>query len=1240
MKLLAAFLLLLVTRVNDLVVEDTGDDAKWFSEAVQEHDLYFRYQHGAVTDLYPHEEEEAVATNFKRGILSSLQMTVSPTSDMDIIVSEVDVSGECDVKYSMEMDPNPLITKTKMGCHANTYIPYLPHSYYTNTKANSHLPFMKNSHVCHIHGKEGTGPRGDIDVAGGGGMWEKVICSEEVQVHHHLTPNSNRSSLATVSMSSTLMLEEGPKPMDGNFSNGDVLRKTVSLVADLKAAVNFAEMKKLSNQNVKEQLDSVLESLSTSEDSEPDDLRPRLFSTLVHLLSHLNVEELEDVWSSSSSENTHRKILVDGLLVCDANPCHSLVAQLAQDQGMLSQGQLNMWLAGIHMHTSAHLEFVTKLLVFSTISFKSALLPLRSFLEYVDQQVGVSCGHGKTRQQQEHIKLVMRALGNAGVFPSKDFPERCYLNRTLSPELRIAALQSYRRSGCSGVEAPWKLLEDGREKSEVRIAAYLALVPCATYTSGFFTRIHKLLQQEKVQQVYSFIWTHVKNLVDKPGPSKHDQELSKLARQHTLPNKFNNDAFRTSGNFRYTHFSESMNLGGSVDANVVFSHESYVPHQISANLTLDLLDNSFNFLDIGGEFSGIENLIESYFGKDAYFSNKDVLKILHNLRPKRNIVHEDKIQEFQKKFDTKKKNQLEWEKNEEEAKPSFYVRMFGNEILYVENMLQHSPAQLLYQLIQELSSPKTFKILDQEYMTPTLLGFPLRLKVNATASVSLQHELTFRSTKNLGLQLEGSLTPSVVAAMDEMLLVDAFVSSSGLRRSSTQVAKTTIGGKFLVQENEVVEIQLSVPNSEVMKMSSSARVALLNSDGKWVEPKSKTVPVESCIDTVSEMVGLEVCTSLSHGQYEVDGELVTAEPSEMNFLIKKTDSFNYYKLYITQQESIIEALFDTPGSSIDRKIHFLFNVNPDREGGYIVVRGAGYGIKGQYKDSDGYSGLQLEYLQESKVSGELEISMKKQVESLRQEYIPKFLVSVGPDKFTLEGKWKHMIDEDTKNLEASWEIEGAWHKTEPNMVTQAFGRVSGTFMTGQDNFKLDLNTEYGSESSDSHSITLTLNNNHTLHGDMSIFAGYASLQISQIPAGITMEYESRPDLFELNTNTSLQDTQVSSQVVVKNVMSTAVQDTQLTLSLASKQLDIDYKASGIYKVSDNGFQAEAELNFDSSFKSKFLIMYLFEDEPLHVLAGLHLTLNDFIFQIGHSIDMSQPDHLLITYSACKVQDLG
>lgn len=303
-------------------------------------------------------------------------------------------------------------------------------------------------------------------------------------------------------------------------------------------------------------------------------------------------------------------------------------------------------------------------------------------------------------------------------------------------------------------------------------------------------------------------------------------------------------------------------------------------------------------------------------------------------------------------------------------------------------------------------------------MTPTLLGFPLRLKINATASVNLQHEHTFHNTKKLGLLLEGSITPAVVAAMDETLVVDAFVSSSGLRRSSTQVAKTTIGGKLSIKDNEVVELHVSVPDSEVIKVSSSVQVALLKGAGKWEEPETAlTAEEHHCIDGIEDVVGFKVCASQNHGQYEVDGKSVIAEPSKTEFKVTKTDTFNSYKLYVKRQENMIEALFDTPGSAIDRKIHLLFNINPDHESGYIVIRGVGYGIKGQYKYSEMFSELQLQYLQASKVLGEVEISLKSQKEGLNQQYAPKFLIAMGSNKFTLEGKLNHTMDEDTKKVE-------------------------------------------------------------------------------------------------------------------------------------------------------------------------------------------------------------------------------
>lgn len=68
------------------------------------------------------------------------------------------------------------------------------------------------------------------------------------------------------------------------------------------------------------------------------------------------------------------------------------------------------------------------------------------------------------------------------------------------------------------------------------------------------------------------------------------------------------------------------------------------------------------------------------------------------------------------------------------------------------------------------------------------------------------------------------------------------------------------------------------------------------------------------------------------------------------------------------------------------------------------------------------------------------------------------------------------------------------------------------------------------------------------------------------------------------------------------------------------------------QASEDGLQAELELILGTSLRSKVLFTYLYEDDPLHVLTGLHLTLNDFVFQAGYSVDMSQPDHFLFTVS--------
>lgn len=66
-----------------------------------------------------------------------------------------------------------------------------------------------------------------------------------------------------------------------------------------------------------------------------------------------------------------------------------------------------------------------------------------------------------------------------------------------------------------------------------------------------------------------------------------------------------------------------------------------------------------------------------------------------------------------------------------------------------------------------------------------------------------------------------------------------------------------------------------------------------------------------------------------------------------------------------------------------------------------------------------------------------------------------------------------------------------------------------------------------------------------------------------------------------------------------------------------------------FQKSNNAFLVESEVNLGSFITSKASLTYLFENDPLHLLAGLHLQFNDFVMQAGHTLDFSQSNRGVI-----------
>lgn len=91
--------------VAEEVIEEDDEDlhplSKQLSRELEKNDLRFSFHDGLIGEVCPDTTEPSWVLNFKKGILSSLQNTML-RFDIDYDTRETDVSGDCDVGYTLE----------------------------------------------------------------------------------------------------------------------------------------------------------------------------------------------------------------------------------------------------------------------------------------------------------------------------------------------------------------------------------------------------------------------------------------------------------------------------------------------------------------------------------------------------------------------------------------------------------------------------------------------------------------------------------------------------------------------------------------------------------------------------------------------------------------------------------------------------------------------------------------------------------------------------------------------------------------------------------------------------------------------------------------------------------------------------------------------------------------------------------------------------------------------------------
>ena len=178
---------------------------------------------------------------------------------------------------------------------------------------------------------------------------------------------------------------------------------------------------------------------------------------------------------------------------------------------------------------------------------------------------------------------------------------------------------------------PMTVFTDVTEDSEVRIAAYVSAMRCPTESR--LRQVRRALATEEVNQVGSFIWTHLTNLQETQDQFK--SSLRAILGDARLQREFNLDARKFSRNYDASYFSDTFNTGAKVDGNLVWSQSSFVPRSANLNLTVDVFGNSVNLLEVGGRVEGAEALLESIFGPEGYFPDTAISDAL--TRAKRSV---------------------------------------------------------------------------------------------------------------------------------------------------------------------------------------------------------------------------------------------------------------------------------------------------------------------------------------------------------------------------------------------------------------------------------------------------------------------------------------------------------------------------------------------------------------------------------------------------------------------------
>ncbi|KAH6941668.1 hypothetical protein HPB50_022254 [Hyalomma asiaticum] len=880
-----------------------------FKEALERHPLTVYIEDGIIGEIRHDPEELPWALNVKRAIISMMQIPRTAL-DANSIVSETDVFGTCETRY---MPANVgrtggTVTKTKnlATCFGRfgSSLPIIYTPYESKASPFQTIPMTNGSFVC----------QQTVDA----NRWiTKAECKE--QEYLHLAARGLREQTTVTSTGVLIMQQIFPSV------------KPVPETVNVKSTIKFDHSVTRAEKTEPKEVIGLLRDLCRSSH---EDIRPEAsgtFARLVAALRGLPPPALRQIYSKVSAGELCFDKKIEQLFL-DALPLVGTEASLRLTVELINKAEhadrSTAWIAGISSISYPTERMISALapLVKKARAPRSAILAVtslahvfcRSYHGNCDEvpairelqaslikQLGFKC-RADDAVSRSRVITALKGFGNLGYYGEGiNTIIECAISGNSPLPVRIAAIQATRRS-CVPEMHPklLELMKTPSEDVEIRIAAYLGIMNCPTMQD--IIDIKNMLEKEEINQVGSFIWSHLKNLQNTESPTK--MALRSLVSGIYVPGKFDSDARKSSQNLEWSELSEKYNVGGTAEANIVYSPKSFIPRSIDLNLTVDLFSHSINIFEVGGRAEGYDHMLESLLAPKSHLRRTNKVDSL--LDRFRNSVSRSrraasakntKVDIFDDKVNILKAN---------EPSGSLYFRMFGNELSWFELPTMDDIADFM-------NGIRTNSWLDQA--SPEV-----DLKATVTGGLKSDGQINLTNAPN-DMLIEGFIKPSASIDMSGLMSIDAGVAKRGIRILSTMHTSTALDGKIEIKSTGEMNFKYNIRNDkqEILNMKTEIYSVEAETETPLMAPSVKEF--NGCTQTLSKALGLSICARgrVPKPFFNYRGLNL---PFDFSIVLQKNDlAMEGYEIKLkypmdtSSPNLFYQFIFDTPSSAIPRK---------------------------------------------------------------------------------------------------------------------------------------------------------------------------------------------------------------------------------------------------------------------------------------------------------------------------------